>query len=75
MENTMEKLSGWRNLKKDIHNPDASKHSDPLMGLLLLKDFAYDATKNNGQVAPSTIRAMVKLTIVLSGLPKVSTMY
>ncbi|QQS52190.1 MAG: DUF2147 domain-containing protein [Bacteroidota bacterium] len=31
--------------KKDIHNPDASKHSDPLMGLLLLKDFAYDATK------------------------------
>lgn len=29
--------------RTDINNPDKSKQSTPLMGLLLLKDFSYDS--------------------------------
>jgi uncharacterized protein (DUF2147 family) len=31
--------------KLDIENPDESKHQDPIMGMLIIKSFTYDATK------------------------------
>ena len=31
--------------KKDIHNPDESKQADPLMGLLLIKEFTFNTEK------------------------------
>jgi uncharacterized protein (DUF2147 family) len=31
--------------KKDIHNPDVSKQNDPLMEMLLIKNFTYDESK------------------------------
>ena len=39
--------------KFDIHNPDKSRRSDPLIGLVILKDLQYDAedkTWENGKV-------------------------
>lgn len=31
--------------KKDIENPDDSKKDDPILGMMLIKDFSYDADK------------------------------
>ena len=31
--------------KKDVENPDESKRNNPIMGMLLIKDFNYDKAK------------------------------
>ncbi|MBN2484979.1 MAG: DUF2147 domain-containing protein [Bacteroidales bacterium] len=31
--------------KKDINNPDPKKQNDPIVGLMIIKDFTYDAAK------------------------------
>jgi uncharacterized protein (DUF2147 family) len=31
--------------KFDMNNPDPTKHQDPILGMLLIKDFSYDASK------------------------------
>ena len=39
--------------KKDINNPDPNKHNDPIMDMLFVKDFIYDA--DNAQWTGGTI--------------------
>ena len=39
--------------KKDIHNPDPAKHDTPLQGMMLMKEFTYNAKTQkweNGQI-------------------------
>ena len=39
--------------KKDIENPDEAKRQDPIMGMLLIKEFEFEASKkqwNNGTI-------------------------